>query len=524
MTDPRSRDPFAQDEERATLDDLVESFIEISYAETTAALTAIRAMTRDEVLAARIGRELATRRQPLPDWLTGLGQARIEPEVWLLTHVLGDGDDYLVGVTLASGHALSALVYVDHNLGTVVKDAFVVPQPLRELSAVVGQTITDPDQTMSLVDPATARTVLEEAIEHGARLYPPLESDSWPMCRPIVEWMLRLLPADAALPERRQWSDADRQGLADAFFASSFADGLDDPDSRALLDSVLWFGTDYRPGDPLRWSPVNVEMLLSDWFPRKIMAEPDFLSQLPNVLRAFIRYSHHERGIRPSLTDETLAAVDAWKPKYQRRIRSARLQGPAALLAGILEQSTDDDLSYQEIMLEGLDELVGGRAQLIALDDIPLPDEAFEWAGVPDDIRPVGREMLEACDRVAEEILDVEHRTAMRRFLSRAAVGDPAIFRRKASPARGAAAVAWVIARANDTVGGYWSGLTVQDLLAAFGVKGSVSQRAESLLRANRVDQHRLYGSMRLGAPDLLTSRKRTSILQHRDRYLDTPA
>jgi len=106
------------------------------------------------------------------------------------------------------------------------------------------------------------------------------------------------------------------------------------------------------------------------------------------------------------------------------------------------------------------------------------------------------------------------------RDVGRAAVGDPAIFRRKASPQRGAAAVAWVIARANDTVGGYWSGLTVQDLLAPFGVTGSVSQRAEPLLRANGVDPHRLYGSMKLGVPDLLTSRKRAAIVQHRDRYL----
>ena len=524
VTDPRRRRPFARGDEQPKIDDLVESFMETSYAETTAALTAIRALTGDELLAARIGRELATRRQPLPDWLTGLDRAQIQPDVWFMTHVLGDGDDYLLGVTLTSGHSLSALVYVDHNMGTVVKDAFIVPQPLGELSDVMAQTISDVDQTMSLVDPALARAVIEESIEHGALLFPPLESDSWPMCRPIVEWMLRMLPAGGVVPERREWTDGDRQALAEAFFGSPFAYGLDDRDNRDLLDSVLWFGTDYGPGDPLRWSPVNVEMLLSDWFPRKIVAEPAFLSQLPVLLRAFIRFSHNESGIRPSLTAETLAAVDVWEPVYQRTIRSARLQGPAALIAGMLESADDDDLSYEEIMLEGLDEAVGGRAQLMALDDAPLPDEAFEWAGVAEDIRPVVREMLEACDHVADETLDVEHRTAMRRFLSRAAVGDPAIFRRKASPQRGAAAVAWVIARANDTVGGYWSGLTVHDLLAPLGVTGSVSQRAEPLLRANGVDPHRLYGSMKLGAPDLLTSRKRASIVQHRDRYLDEHA
>lgn len=522
VTDPRSKDPFSRDEHRPDRGDLVESFVGTSYAETTAALMAMRALMPDEVMAARIGRELAARRQPMPDWLVGLGQARIEPEVWLLTHVLGDGDDYFVGASLPSGHALAALIYVDHNLGTVVKDAFVVPEPVHDLVEKATSTMTDPDQSMTAVDPGLARAVVEDAIDHGSRLYPPLESDSWPMCRPLVEWLVRQLPEGGALPERKEWSDEESAAIADDFFASSFGTGLDYADERGLLRSVLWFGTDYGPSDPLRWSPVNVEMLLTDWVPRKIVAEPAYLAKLPDLLRAFVRYCHRRREIRPALTEETLAAVDHWEPEYQRTIRSERPQGPAALLAGMLPSTADEEEpSVADIMLEGMDRKVGGRFQLQNLDETPLPDEPFEWAGIAEDIRPVVKDILDACDRCADELLDVEHRTAMRRFLNRAAVGDPAAFRRKASPVRGAAAVAWVICRANGTVGAYWSGLSVQDLLAWFGVKGSVSQRAEPLLRANGVDPHHLYGSMDLGTPDLLTAERRQEIIAARDRWLN---
>lgn len=522
VTDPRSRDLFARDEQQTSLAELVESFIGTSYAETTAALTAMRAMVADEVLAARIGRELATRRHAMPDWLTGLHQAGAEPQVWFLTHVLGDGDDYLFGVKLPSGHALSALVYVDHNLGTVVKDAFVIPEPLEDLALTVGTTIDDPDQSLTRTDPANARAVMETAIDHGSRLYPPLESDSWPMCRPLVEWMLRMLPSGGVAPEPKEWSEEAKAAISADFFASPYGEPLDREDERSLLDSVLWFGTGYATGDPFRWSPVSVEMLLADWFPRKIIAETSYLAKLPDLLRAYIRYCHDRQGIRASLTEETLAAVDEYEPEYQRVIRSARAQGPAALLAGMFPMPTggEEDLSTGDILLEGLDRKVGGRFALQNLDDQPLPDEPFEWAGIADDVRPVIREVLAHCDRCADELLDVEHRTAMRRFLSRAAVGDPAAFRRKASPARGAAAIAWVICRANDTVGAYWSGLSGQDLLAWFGVKGSVSQRAEPLLRANGVDPRKLYGSMDLGAPDLLTSKRRTAIIASRDRWM----
>ena len=245
VTDPRSRDPFAGDA-AATLADLVESFVGTPYAETTAALTALRALGTDELLAARIRRELATRRHPLPDWLTSLEQAQIEPDVWFLTHVLGDGDDYLLGVTLPSGHALSVLVYVDHNLGTVVKDAFVVPGPLEDLAIKMGTLIEDADQSLTRTDPATARAVIELAIDSGSQLYPPLTSDSWPMCRPLVEWMLRMLPAGGVAGGRREWSEEEKAAIADTFFASPYGMPLDREDERDLLGSVLWFGTSTR--------------------------------------------------------------------------------------------------------------------------------------------------------------------------------------------------------------------------------------------------------------------------------------
>jgi hypothetical protein len=514
----------AASEPRDGLGALVDSFIGTPYAETTAALTALRALITDEVMRARISRELAGRRHPMPAWLRHLTEARIEPDVWLLTDVLGDGDDYLFGATLPSGQAMSALVYVDHNLGTVVKDAFVVPEALEDLVIKVGTTMNDPDQSLTRTDAAAARALVESAIALGSRLYPPLESDSWPMCRPMIEWMLRLLPAGGVVPGRREWSPAETAAIVTDFFASPFGSTIEGPDERKLLENILWFGTDYATGDPYRWSPVTVELLLVDWVPRKIVAEPSYLAKLPEVLRGYIRYCHDRQGIRASLTRDTLAAVEQYEPEYQRTIRSDRLQGPPALLAGLFDADDEEgieDPNVQMIMLERMDRAVGGRLQLMNLDAAPLPDEEFEWAGVPEDIEPVVRQVLEACDTCADEILDVEHRTAMRRFLSRSAVGDPVTFRRKASPQRAAAAVAWVICRANGTVGSYYQELSVQELLAHFGLKGSVSQRAESMLRANGVDPHRQYGSMDLGVADLLTSGRRAGIIEARDRYLE---
>ncbi|MHB1010646.1 MAG: hypothetical protein ACYC1E_15760 [Propionibacteriaceae bacterium] len=513
VTDPRSRDPFAPDERRTSLVDLVDSLVGTPYAETTAALAGIRALVTDEALAVRIGRELETRRHPMPAWLSGLAGAEPDPEVWLMTHVLGDGDDYLVGVTLPTGESLSALVYVDHNLGSVVKDAFVVPEPLQDVAIKMGTLIDDADQSLTRTDPATARAVIEAAIEVGSRLYPPVTSESWPMCRPLVEWMLRMLPAGGEAPERKNWTPQESAKVAADFFASPYAAGLDDDERRSLLDSVLWFATDYATGDPWRWSPVTVEMLLADWFPRKVIADPAFLAKLPDLLRAYIRYCHHRNQIRADLTQQTLAAVDQYQPKYLHQIRGDRQQAMAALTEAILESQRVEHLSDDQIHLEYLADEVGGLEALMRLDTEPLPNEEFDWDGIDEKARPGVQVVLHECDAGADAILDVEHRTAMRRFLARAARNDPRLFQRTGSPVRGAAALAWIIATANRTIGSYRSPLSGKDLLAHFGITGSVTDRTRSLLRAAGIELRLTYGHLRLGDPTLLVSRPKLRLL-----------
>jgi len=459
----------------------------------------------------------------MPPWLGSLDAVTV-PRVVMLTHVLGDGDDYLLDARVPAGGTFTALVYVDHNLGTVVKDAFVIAEDLDVVLDKMKEAMVDPDQELIEADPAHSRASLTAAINHGAMMYPPLESETWPGCRPLVEWLVRSMPAGGEVPERREWTDEEQATICEEFFASSYGRSLDRDDERELLGSIVWFGTGWGPGDPYRWSPVNVELLLADWIPRKIVAEPSFLAKAPNLLRAFIRYCHDRRGIRAHLTAETLAAVDQWEPGFQRAIRSSRLQGPEALLAGVFapgEFDLNDDRTIAEYMLERLDRTVGGRLMLRNLTEEPLPDDPFEWAGVPDDVHDRVRDVLELCDACADELLDIEHRTAMRRLLSRAAVGDPQIFRRKGKPERAAAAIAWVVGRANESVGTYRGTLQVQQLLAWFRVHGSISQRAEVFLKAIGVNPYDQFGQMDLGAPDLLVAERRARIIALRDRYLE---
>lgn len=511
-TDPRSRDPFRPRDEQPDRLLLIESLIGTPCAETTAALTVLREFVDEPELVDAIAAELERRPQPMPRWLAHLSDASGTPNTWFAFHVLGDETSYLIDVEFVGGRSISALVTVEHNLGSVVTEATFAPVPADHVAALIRPRL-DEDTTLGPTDAANARALVEEAVEDGRRLYPQPEGEMWPVGRPLLVWMLSLLPEGGDGRERIPWTRAEKSGLTEDFFASRFGRPLDDADHRGLLESVIWFGTDYGRGDPLRWSPSNVAILLEDWFPRKVVADAEYLAKLPNLLRAFIRYCHELGKIRPGLTELTLDKVDELEPEYQRVIRSDRPQGPEALLA---QMFGEDFNAYHRRQLESA---VGGADALRELDVEPLPDEDFNWQGIADDIRPVVGQFLRACDRCADELLDVEHRTAMRRFLHRVAIADPSIFRRKGSPTRGAAALAWVVCRANDTVGTYYGPLLVAELLAAFDVTGSVSQRAEPMLRAVGVERQP-PGTMDLGTVDLLTSTRRSRIIRQRDHGL----
>ena len=526
VVDPRQTDPFAGPDDGPpdglTLGGLVGTFLEVDQVETTALLTALVDLLpedTDEVLVRRVRRELARRKHRLPRWLRPLAPLEVS-EALVMGHVLGDGDNVMLDVRTASGDPLTAVIYIDHNLGTLVKDAFVLDAPLDQVAGRFREIAADePDTTFEELHLADARARVEEAIELAAITYPPFETDTWPASRPLIERLLRALPEGGTGHVRPDWSEADREALLERFLASPHGRAHDDEDGRDLLESLLWFACDYGPGDPMRWSPVAVEILLADWLPRKVVAPFDHLAKAPDLLRDLIRFCHAERDLRHELTADTLAAVDEWEADYLDTIGDPdRPQGVAALFSGLLggDLAAFDHGGWVRDMLHAA---VGGPEALSELDDTPLPDEPFAWDAIPPDVHPRVSEVLDLTDGCCDELFDVEHRTAVRRLLADVTGGDPDIFRRRGRSDTAAAALMWAVARANSSLDASPGGLTAKALHAWFGLTGSASQRAGTMLRAIDVDlRARVTVDVHLGSPRYLVSRRRRSLIQHRDR------
>ena len=519
VTDSRQRDPFGRHEptpEAPSRDELVASFIDVPLPEISALLAAIAAFANDDVLAARIHRELATRPELKPSWLQRLDE-RETFRATCMSHVLNDGDNIILGTNVPGGREFTTVVYVDHNMGTLVKDAMVIPQPFDVVIARYRELTTDPDTRWEEIPLADARVRIEEAIALGARTYPPFETEEWPSSRSLVEWIIRALPTGGQAYADREWTERDRKDIAARFFASPHGQPFDNGECREMLDNLLWFGTDFAVGDPMRWSAVRVEMLLDDWVPRKIVAPVGDLMAVPSLLRAYVRFAHDEVGIRAELTDEVLAAVDHWEPVYQDTIRSPRLQGADAIVDA-MGFGPPSDWEKASWGLERLARHVGGAEQLDTLDDAALADEEFRWDGIPEDVAEHVREILELADACCDEMFDAELRTACRRVLRRIAFTGPDVFRRKVKPEKSAAAIVWMVGKINYAFGGSYGtkGPQVKQLAAHFGMKGSPSEKAADLLGAGEFDSR--TNDLALGSPEYLTSARRAQIIRARDR------
>ncbi len=255
------------------------------------------------------------------------------------------------------------------------------------------------------------------------------------------------------------------------------------------------------------------------------------------MLRAFIRFCHAERDVPAHLTEQTLDAVDQWEPEYLAITRSSRPQGPAALLAAVgaldpegpwdmgggdWDEATRDEATWdhETLMLGFFERAVGGADALDALDDTPLPDEPFDWSGIPDDVHDRVTEVLALGDRCCDDLLDGEFRTSARRMLARIAVNGPEVFRRRGRADTAAAAICWSVCRANHAFDQRRGGLTQKALLSHFGLQnGSVSQRADTLLAAGGFPPRR--DDVALGSADYLVSSRRRHILDTLARFSD---
>lgn len=512
-----------------TLANLVESLIGIPIAETTAALHVMATLLTDEVMATRIRRELAGRKHPMPIDVAELASLRITRAVTMT--IPGDvGEDVMLELTGPGVRDVTLMTYVDFRGGPFLKDAFLMPSSLEQAKAQMRE-IAERDgfapdyPEVSLAD---ARARLEAAMAtYGSREHMLEPQEMWPGLRPLLRFLLAHLPTggsgypgDAGIPMALddfgldaldEDFEEEAHDLAHAFLAaylgSEEAEAIGDDDlihDVAHEFAAIIVGED----EQYSWETIDIERVMTRVLPPLMPAELKEYCRAPEVLQAFVRHCHAVAGVEEAVDFRVGMEIARWVPDYLRMREDPGVVAIRNALETAALAAESIGLSYGDPAVE----ILGSVEALATLDDEPLPDEPLDVSGVPADIVERVRRMSALADgAIARLYDDVELRTAARRLIAKVAAGDPAIFRRKSGDEMGAAALVWLVAKANDQIGESWT-LTVGELMDHFGLKGSPSQRAQPMLGAigGSTDYD---GRIRLADPLLLTSETRAELL-----------
>lgn len=313
-TSPRAALLRQADEEKPpSLNELVAAFIELHVPETTALLAIFgELLVDDDLLRARVRQAVDARGDSLPGWIADLAQTTVRRAV-RMTHVLGDGDELLLAVRLADGQEMTCAVYIDHLMMSEVKDAFFVPESIDAVLVVAESSNTDPDTSFVDLDLADARATVQKALEQPLSLLPVQESDSWPGCHALVQWLIPLMPEGGSTVDVSQWDSRCTAEFHQQFFASLVGMPFNDFEHRELLALCIEEGT----GDPFRWSSARLRQLLNGSVVQDDIVSVEVQLDLPELLHAFVPFAHAESAIRQELTAEALAAIDEMADHYR---------------------------------------------------------------------------------------------------------------------------------------------------------------------------------------------------------------
>ena len=329
-----------------------------------AALRALAAVTAPDyaTTASTAADRLAATGLREPAWGADLGGAQPIAAALLCEEAFDDGASVMIEFTAPNVETHTIGIYIDHNMGGLVKDVFLAG-PLSEVRSEmeraapseVGLAIRDLDLAEARARAEAGFAMLDHTWD------PPVNEDVRPM-RALIEARLRLLPEGFELPDEYvEITPEERDALLEDFLSSPEGRrwrGDEDAEDTAQL--AIDFGADYNHGGPLRWSPVVVEIFMTGWLARKVTREPGFFERVPDVLSDWVSYAGRLRSVPAAPLAEAVAAVTDCRAEMLDAVNDPEAWGPAkafasaALDAGVDLTDPDEVERFIERYNDGL--------------------------------------------------------------------------------------------------------------------------------------------------------------------------
>lgn len=284
-------------------------------------------------LASAAAQRLAARGVREPKWSAGAGHAEAVGAELMYEEGFDDGVSVQIEFVQpgAEPHVLG--IYIDHNMGGLVKDVFVAGPP-GEVREEMRQARDGVRLTARRLDLAEARARVEAGLymlDHT--LDPPVDEDVVRL-RALIDARMWRLPDGFVLPDDYvEFSAEQRNALLGDFLASPDGERWrGDELAEDVVGTAIDFGADYNHGGPLRWSPVVVEIFMVSWLARKVAQEPAFFDRVADVLPDWVQYAGGRRGVPEARLQEAVDAVKQYRADMLESINDPEAWGPAKTL------------------------------------------------------------------------------------------------------------------------------------------------------------------------------------------------
>ena len=310
--------------------------------ETLRALAAVGAGAHGRRATAAADR-LAAKGHAEAPWVAVLGQVQPTAAALMSEGFFDDGVSVLIEFAGAGYEPHTLGIYIDHNLGGLVKDSFLAG-PLSEVRAQLNRTAPNGvGLSIADLDLAEARARVEAALYMLDHTFePPVGEDVRPM-RALLDARIVLLPDGFELAEDYEEVTVEaRRALLDDFLGSREGKRWrGDEDAEDVAELAIDFGAGYNHGGPLRWSPVVVEIFMTSWLARKVTRHPEFFARVPEVLHDWVSYAGRRQGVPAHLLQDAVGAVAEYEAEMLDAVDDPEAWGPAktfgvaALEAGV---------------------------------------------------------------------------------------------------------------------------------------------------------------------------------------------
>ena len=329
--------PPGEDAESMFLPGFVAALEELGTRKALATLRALAAVSAPDHAAAAhaAGERLAATGLQEPAWAIDLGGAQPTAAALMYEEAFDDGMSVMVEFTHPNNETHTIGIYIDHNMGGLVKDVFLAG-PLDEVRSHMGSKA--PNQVglaFRDLDLAEARARAEAAFDVLDHTWdPPINEDVLPM-RALIEARLRLLPDGFELADDYiEVTPEERAALLEDFLSSPEGQRwCGDEDAEDVAQLAIDFGAGYNHGGPLRWSPVVVEIFMTSWLARQVTREPRFFERVPDVLRDWVKYAGRRQGVPAAPLREAVAAVNEYREEMLAAVDDPEAWGPAKTFA-----------------------------------------------------------------------------------------------------------------------------------------------------------------------------------------------